>query len=61
MPGAGRGSHQRALPDDEAGRRREGHVVNRKRVQRIYREEKLMMRRRGGRMGLLLRVPHHKT
>ena len=29
--------------------RREGHRVNRKRVQRIYREEKLMVRRRGGR------------
>lgn len=27
--------------------RREGHLVNRKRVQRIYREEKLMVRRRG--------------
>lgn len=29
--------------------RREGHVVNRKKVQRLYREEKLMVRRRGGR------------
>jgi len=29
--------------------RREGHGVNRKRVQRIYREEKLTVRRRGGR------------
>jgi len=29
--------------------RREGHAVNRKRVQLIYREEKLMVRRRGGR------------
>ena len=29
--------------------RREGHAVNRKRVQRIYREEKLTVRRRGGR------------
>ena len=29
--------------------RREGHLVNRKRVQRLYREEKLMVRRRGGR------------
>src|SRR5271156_1684791 len=29
--------------------RREGHAVNRKRVQRIYREERLTMRRRGGR------------
>ncbi len=29
--------------------RREGHVVNRKRVERIYREEKLSVRRRGGR------------
>ena len=29
--------------------RREGHLVNRERVQRIYREEKLMVRRRGGR------------
>ena len=28
---------------------REGHTVNKKRVQRIYREEKLMVRRRGGR------------
>src|ERR1700679_2987664 len=30
--------------------RREGQLVNKKRVQRIYREEKLMVRRRGGRM-----------
>jgi putative transposase len=29
--------------------RREGYAVNRKRVQRIYREERLTMRRRGGR------------
>ena len=29
--------------------RREGHAVNRKRVQRLYREEKLAVRRRGGR------------
>lgn len=29
--------------------RREGHAVNRKRVQRLYREEKLMVRRRSGR------------
>ena len=29
--------------------RREGHAVNSKRVQRLYREEKLMVRRRGGR------------
>ena len=29
--------------------RREGPVVNRKRVQRLYREEKLTVRRRGGR------------
>ena len=29
--------------------RREGHAVNKKRVQRIYREEQLMVRRRGGR------------
>jgi putative transposase len=29
--------------------RREGHAVNRKRVQRIYREEKLTVRRHGGR------------
>src|SRR5271155_3307035 len=29
--------------------RREGHAVNKKRVQRIYREERLMVRRRGGR------------
>ena len=28
---------------------REGHAVNRKRVQRLYREEKLTLRRRGGR------------
>src|SRR3984957_15338410 len=28
--------------------RREGHAVNRKRVQRIYREERLTVRRRGG-------------
>ena len=31
--------------------RREGHAVNKKRVQRIYREEKLTVRRRGGRNG----------
>ena len=29
--------------------RREGRAVNRKRVQRLYREERLMVRRRGGR------------
>jgi putative transposase len=29
--------------------RREGQAVNRKRVQRIYREERLTVRRRGGR------------
>ena len=29
--------------------RREGHAINRKRVQRLYREERLMVRRRGGR------------
>ena len=29
--------------------RREGHIVNRKRVQRLYREEKLTVLRRGGR------------
>jgi putative transposase len=29
--------------------RREGQIVNRKRVQRLYREEKLTVRRRGGR------------
>ena len=29
--------------------RRESHAVNRKRVQRLYREEKLTVRRRGGR------------
>lgn len=29
--------------------RREGQMVNRKRVQRIYREERLLVRRRGGR------------
>ena len=29
--------------------RREGHVVNKKRVQRIYHEERLTVRRRGGR------------
>ena len=29
--------------------KREGHAVNRKRVQRLYREEKLTLRRRGGR------------
>ena len=32
--------------------RREGHAVNKKRVQRIYREEKLTVRRRGGRSKL---------
>jgi putative transposase len=29
--------------------RREGYAVNRKRVHRLYREERLMVRRRGGR------------
>ena len=29
--------------------RRDGHAINRKRVQRIYREERLTVRRRGGR------------
>lgn len=29
--------------------KREGHAVNKKRVQRLYREEKLTVRRRGGR------------
>jgi putative transposase len=29
--------------------RREGHAVNGKRIQRIYREERLTVRRRGGR------------
>jgi putative transposase len=29
--------------------RREGHAINRKRVQRLYREERLTVRRRGGR------------
>ncbi len=29
--------------------KREGHAVNRKRIQRLYREEKLTVRRRGGR------------
>jgi putative transposase len=29
--------------------RREGHVINKKRTQRLYREERLMVRRRGGR------------
>ena len=29
--------------------RREGHTINRKRVYRLYKEERLMVRRRGGR------------
>ncbi len=29
--------------------RREGHAVNKKRAQRLYREERLTVRRRGGR------------
>ncbi len=33
--------------------RREGHAVNKKRVQRLYREERLTVRRRGGRRGSL--------
>ena len=38
--------------------RREGHVVNRKRVYRLYRAERLMVRRRGGRKRALgLRLP----
>lgn len=37
---------------------REGWAVNKKRVQRIYREERLMVRRRGGRKRALgLRAP----
>ena len=34
--------------------RREGHVVNRKRVHRLYKAERLMVRRRSGRKGQLL-------
>lgn len=38
--------------------RREGWAVNRKRVQRLYREERLMVRKRGGRKrALALRAP----
>ncbi len=38
--------------------RREGRLVNRKRVQRLYQEERLMVRRRGGRKRALgLRAP----
>ena len=38
--------------------RREGQLVNRKRVQRIYQEERLMVRKRGGRKRALgLRAP----
>ena len=38
--------------------RREGWAVNRKRVQRLYREERLMVRKRGGRKRALgLRAP----
>ena len=38
--------------------RREGRLVNKKRVQRIYQEERLMVRRRGGRKRALgLRAP----
>jgi len=38
--------------------RREGHVVNKKRVYRLYRAERLMVRRRGGRKRALgMRVP----
>jgi len=41
---------------------REGHLINRKKLYRIYREEKLMVRRRGGRKRALgtrapLRLP----
>ena len=49
--------YQATRPDDSVLRdrlkalalRREGHAVNRKRIQRIYREERLTVRRRGGR------------
>lgn len=38
--------------------RREGHMVNRKRVYRLYKAERLMVRRRGGRKRALgMRVP----
>jgi putative transposase len=38
--------------------RREGHAVNRKRVYRLYREERLMVRKRGGRKRALgVRAP----
>ena len=38
--------------------RREGHTVNRKRVYRLYKEERLMVRRRGGRKrGIGVRSP----
>jgi putative transposase len=38
--------------------RREGHVVNRKRVYRLYKSERLMVRRRGGRKRALgMRAP----
>src|SRR5258708_24649873 len=38
--------------------RREGHRVNRKRVYRLYKAERLMVRRRGGRKRALgMRVP----
>jgi putative transposase len=38
--------------------RREGHAVNRKRVYRLYREERLIVRRRGGRKRALgMRAP----
>src|SRR5229473_1624603 len=39
---------------------REGHVMNRKKLYRIYREEKLMVRRRGRRKRALgTRAPWH--
>jgi len=40
---------------------REGHAMNQKKLRRLYREEKLQVRRRGGRkraLGILGRLPH---
>ena len=48
----GDGSAGVPVPVEEAGRRgaaREGVVVNRKRLYRLYREERLVVRKRGGR------------
>jgi putative transposase len=50
---SGAGTAALRLPAAACAVRRAGHAVNRKRVPRIYREERLTVRRRGGRPGQL--------